>query len=264
MYPRLFELGPVSFPAYGLFAAVALIAGLALAMRLAARSGLRPDQIWNAGLLTVFVAAFSARLLLIAGHWHDFLQYPMVMLSIAVPRTPNTVLTRYALGAFFGLAYLSWRRIPWLPALDVVAPAFALGQGLLAIGCFFAGCDYGRPTTLPWGVTFHSRWALLWNGTPLGTSLHPVQLYLCVADFAILALLLVWFPRRKQPGEIAGIWLFLTGLAQFFLGFFLASDVPVLFHGTIGLSQALGFAMVVAGCILLLEQPRPPAVSVQA
>jgi phosphatidylglycerol:prolipoprotein diacylglycerol transferase len=264
VYPRLFELGPVSFPAYGLFAAVALIAGLGLAMRLAARSGLRTDQMWNAGLLTVFVAAFSERLLLIVGHWHDFLHYPLVMLSIAIPRTPDATLTRIALGAFAGLAYLSWKRIPWLRALDAAAPALALGQALLALGCFLAGCDYGRPTTLPWGVTFHSRWALLWNGTPLGIPLHPVQLYFCIADFAILALLLAWFPRRKQPGEVAGIWLFLAGLSQFFLGFFLASDVPVLFHGTIGLSQALGFAMVVGGCILLLEQARPPAASVQA
>jgi phosphatidylglycerol:prolipoprotein diacylglycerol transferase len=264
VYPRLFELGPVSFPAYGFFAAVALVGGLVLAMRLAARSGLRPDQIWNAGLLTIFVAAFSERLLLIAGHWHDFLRYPMVMLSIAVPRTLNTVLTRLALGAFVGLAYLSWKRIPWLPALDVVAPAFALGQALLAVGCFFAGCDYGRPTGLPWGVTFHSRWALLWNGTPLGIPLHPVQLYFCLVDLAILAVLLAWFPRRRQPGEIAGLWLFLAGLSQFFLGFFLASDVPVLFHATIGLSQALGFAMVIAGCILLLEQPERATPSAQA
>jgi phosphatidylglycerol:prolipoprotein diacylglycerol transferase len=259
VYPRLFTFGPVSFPTYGVFAAVALIAGLALAMRTAARRRVSPNAMWNFGLIAVMAAVLGSKLLLVAGHWHDFLSYPLLMLSVTVPQTVDSVLTELGLGISAGLLYMTLKRMPWLDTLDAATPAWTLGQAILMLGCFFAGCDYGRPTSVPWGVVFHSRWAALWNGTPLGVKLQPVQFYLFAVQLGLCLSLLWWLPRRRQPGEILGIWLLLFGLAEFFLNYYRGENRLFVFGGALSLTQAIDFCMVVLGALLLLEQ-RPARV----
>lgn len=262
MYPRLFQFGPFTLPTFGLFAAIALVAGLVLAMRCAARLRILPEAMWNLGLLSIFSGVVAVRLVLICGNWRDFLAYPLTMLSLTIPRTIDSVLIELTAGIFVGLLYMSWKRMPWLSTLDAAAPAWALGQAILLQGCFFAGCDYGRPTTVPWGVVFHSRWAVMWNGTPLGVRLHPVQLYLCAVELLLCLLLLWWLPRRRQPGELAGAWMLLSGLAQFFLDFYRGDNRLLIFSGSISLTQAIDFCLVIAGGLLLLERrqaiARPP------
>ncbi len=253
MYPRLFTLGPVTVPTYGVFAAIALLAGLALAMRTAARLRVNPDAVWNLGLVAVFAAALGSKLLLVAGHSHDFFSYPLLMLSITVPRTIDSVLTEIGLGLSAGLLYMTLKRMPWLDTFDAAAPGWALGQAILALGCFFAGCDYGRPTSLPVGVVFHSRWAALWNGTPLNVKLQPVQLYLFAVQLALCLLLLWRLPKRRQAGELAGAWMLMSGLTGFFLDFLLGDNRLMIFSGALSLTQAIDFCLVVIGALMLLE-----------
>ncbi|HET9100568.1 MAG TPA: prolipoprotein diacylglyceryl transferase family protein [Acidobacteriaceae bacterium] len=254
MYPRLFQFGPLTLPTYGLFAAIALLAGLTLATRTAVRLGISFDNMWSFCLATVLTGLLGNRLLFIAGNWHDFLSYPLVMLSIAVPRTVGSVLMEIALGATAGLLYMIVKRMPWQRTLDAAAPAWALGQALLALGCFFAGCDYGRPTTLPWGVIFHSRWAAMWNGTPLETRLQPVQLYAFAIQLALCLLLLWWLPRARQSGELAGAYLFASGLVDFFLESLRGQNRLLIFGGALSLAQAINCCMLIAGALLLLER----------
>lgn len=254
MYPRLFTLGPISFPSYGVFAAIALIAGLTLAMRTAARLRVSPNAMWNFSLITVMAAVLGSKLLLVTGHWRDFLSYPLLMLSVTIPQTVDSVLTELGLGISAGLLYMTLKRMPWLDTLDAAAPAWALGQAILMLGCFFAGCDYGRPTSVPWGVVFHSRWAALWNGTPLGVKLQPVQLYLFAVQLGLCLLLLWWLPRRRQPGELLGSWLLVFGLMEFSLNYYRGENRLLVLGGALSLTQAIDFCMVVLGALLLLEQ----------
>jgi phosphatidylglycerol:prolipoprotein diacylglycerol transferase len=103
--------------------------------------------------------------------------------------------------------------------LDALAPSLALGLGIASIGAFAGGSNFGTPTNLPWAVTYTSRLASLWNGAPLGIPLHPVQIYVALAELSIFSLLLVMIAKRKRwkvhAGEIMGAWLFLHGAASF-------------------------------------------------
>ena len=183
-----------------------------------------------------------------------------LILSLEIPQTIDSVLTELGLGISAGLAYMTWKKMPWLDTLDAAAPAWALAQAILALGCFFAGCDFGRPTSAPWGLVFHSRWAAMWNETPLDVRLQPVQLYLCAVQLALCLLLLWWLPRRRQPGELAGAWMLLAGMAEFFLSFYRADDRLLVLGGALLLTQAIDyFFLVVLGAVLLLEQ-RPARV----
>ena len=88
-----------------------------------------------------------------------------------------------------------------------------------ALGCFAAGCCWGKDHALPWAVTFHNpdAWAL--TGVPLEMPLHPSQLY----EFSTEALLfgfLYWrFGRKHEPGKIIGLYLVLSSVARFLIEF---------------------------------------------
>ena len=56
---------------------------------------------------------------------------------------------------------------------DVFAPGIALGHVIGRFGCLFAGCCFGRPTTVPWAITFHSEYAARNVGTPLNQPAPP-------------------------------------------------------------------------------------------
>ena len=98
---------------------------------------------------------------------------------------------------FFTIWYVRVQKLSFWKLADVLAPGVALGQSVGRLGCFSAGCDYGKPTTVPWGVVFTSTFAHEVTGVPLGVRLHPAQLYESLTTFAIFGLLLVVVPQEE-------------------------------------------------------------------
>ena len=268
MYPRLFQTGPLLIPTYGVAAAVALICGLLLAMRSARAIGVDPDAVWNLGLVAVCSAFLGSRLLLVAGNWRDFLRFPLLMLTAAPLNSGKVFYGGLVFGVAAGLLYSRRKGLPLLRVLDAFAPGFALGYGILMLGCLAGGSCYGMPTGKPWGITFHSRFAALWSGTPLGIPLQPTQIYEAGAEFLICALLL-WMLRqrsrtagRSQDGEVFGAWLFLGGAAHFIIEFYRADPGRgSLFSGLITLTQGIALIAIIEGGLLWMDRTsrRKPA-----
>ena len=118
--------------------------------------------------------------------------------------------------------YVRREKIPFLSAADVFAPGIALGHAFGRIGCFAAGCCYGRETHVPWAITFHNPWAAEFSGTPLNQPLHPTQLYEFVAE-AINFALLYWLCKRKKfEGQIIALYMIIYGTERFIFEFFRA------------------------------------------
>ena len=260
MHPLLFHLGRLAIPTYGVFTALALLIALAAAVWQARRSGLPADKVWNLGLIAILAALFGARLLLIAANLRTFHAHPFWILGLATIPGTWIVLGGAAIGLIAAVLYASAEGLPLLRTADVVAPGIALAFAINQIGAFCAGLAWGRPTTLPWGVTYRSVVAWLWYRTPLGDRLHPVQLYDAAASLLIFTLLL-WMPR-KRPGEIAGAWLFLYGLCRFFTEFFRGDES--LFVLGLTLSQVFAVLAVLAGGALWLRRAPQAALAVSS
>ncbi len=261
MYPLLFHFGRIAIPAYGVFTALALLAALALAIHEARRVDIRPDKVWNLGLIAILTALFGARLLVVAANLREFRAHPFWILGLTTLPGGWIALGGAAAGAAAAALYALAEGLPLLRTADVVAPGVALAFAVNRIGAFCAGLSWGTPTRLPWGVTYRSVVAYLWYRVPLGVRLHPVQLYDAAASLAILGLLL-WLGRRRgsasPDGEVAGAWLFLYGLCRFFLEFFRgdAAREPLL-GGALTLAQLLSTAAVLlGGALWLRRQPR--------
>lgn len=259
MYPRLFQLGHIAIPTYGIFAAIALIAALTLAMQAARRLSLDANKIWNLSLIGILTALLGSRLLLILFHLSDFLAHPFWMLGLVSVRRSGAFYGGVLLAICACLGYITATRLLLRRTLDCLAPAIALGLVINCLGAFAAGSDYGSPTSKPWGVIYKHGFATLWSGTPLGVRLHPVQLYEALIMLVLLAVLLFQLPRCTHDGDTAGTFLFVYGISLYFLDFYRGSRSFVL-HEAITTTQILAIGLTLAGAALWIRR-KPTAFS---
>lgn len=254
MYPLLFHLGRTAIPTYGVFTALALLAALAVLVGAARRGGLPADKAWNLGLTAILAALIGERLLLVAEYLKAFRAHPFWLLGLATISNDWIALGGVAIGAGAVLLYALAEGLPLLRTADAAAPAAAVAFAINRVGAFLGGAGWGTRTALPWGVVYRSEIAWIWYRTPLGMKLHPVQLYDAACSVGILALLW-WMARRGgvRAGEMAGAWLFLYGVARFFVAFF-RGDARRMFGGALTLAQALAVIAVVAGGMLWMAR----------
>ena len=136
---------------------------------------------------------------------------------------------------------------------DAAAPAIALGQSIGRLGCFAAGCDYGKSTDLPWAVTFTSEYAHRFVGVPIGIPLHPSQIYESMVTFGLFLFLLWTYQRRRFTGQIFCIYLFLYGVTRFGLEFFRGdADRGFVLNGLFSTSQFISLLIVPASIVIYL------------
>jgi phosphatidylglycerol:prolipoprotein diacylglycerol transferase len=251
MHPILFELGPFTIYTYGVLVATGVLLGLWYARHQATRAGLNPDKVWNLGIYMILSALLLAKLWLVASDWPFYAAHPHEIFSIATYQSGGTFYGG-VLGAFLMIAlYTYFQRMPFLSVLDTFAGALPLGHAIGRLGCFAAGCCYGRPTSVPWGVTFTNRAAELLIGTPLGIRLHPTQLYEAADEFLNFAFL-VWLAKRQRfRGQIVGAYFVLYGIGRGTIEFFRGDPGrTMIFHDAVSLMQLVSVALILAGAFL--------------
>jgi phosphatidylglycerol:prolipoprotein diacylglycerol transferase len=218
MYPEIFRIGNFPINTYGVLLALAFLAALLVAARLGARDGLPRERLFDLGLWLLLAAIVGSKVLLLAVE-PEYRAAPSRLLSLDFLRSG---------GVFYGgfltavlTAYFLVRRykLPWWRTADAFAPGIALGQAIGRQGCFAAGCCWGKPTTLPWGVRF-SELGHQGTGVPTDVHLHPTQLYESFAAFLFFALL-IWLHRRKTfDGQVLLTYGVLYGTTRFIIEFF--------------------------------------------
>jgi phosphatidylglycerol---prolipoprotein diacylglyceryl transferase len=249
VHPRLFQFGHVVLPTYGVLVAAGVIASLLVLLRITRFLFLDTDKVWNLALVAIVMTVAGARLLPVLVNLR---QYGVAALAINFSGDPRAWLGGIAMAVGACFFYARHKGLPIRRSADALAPSLALTSSIVSIGCLEAGCGYGTPTNVPWAVVFTSPYAA--QDAPLGIPLHPTQIYSSVAEFAIFALLLWLLHRPHHDGEIMGAWLFLAGIANFFLAFLRGDGGSAgLLGGLLTVDQAVAVAMVVLGGWLWLR-----------
>ena len=219
MYPRLFELGPITVYTYGLLLAAAYLLGLKLAMVRARARGLDANRVLDLGIYIIISALVGAKLLLLVTDFKTFTSNPRELLTLA--RSGGVFYGGLILAVTVALLYIRRVGLPLWTTTDVFAPGIALGHVVGRFGCLFAGCCFGKPTTMPWGITFKDPFAAANVGTPLGVPLHPTQLYEAGAELLILGILL-FSERKGRPFAGRTFWLYmlLYAISRFIIEFY--------------------------------------------
>jgi len=259
MFPRLLEIGSFSLATYGVLVALAMIVALFTVVRFARREGVDPERAWSLGIVCIFAAIVGAKLLLVLNEWDFYVHNPSALFSLNLLQSAGVFSGGVVAAVIAGLLYMRRQRMPILKTMDVFAPALALGHAIGRLGCFAAGCCYGKPTRLPWGVTFTNPLAAKLVGTPLGVPLHPTQIYEFLVELFNFGLLVWMFPRKKFDGQIFGTYLFLYGVARYFLEFLRGDpDRGSVLNGMMTTTQLISILMVIAGGLLWMKLPRQP------
>ena len=259
VHPVLFHIGAILIPSYGAVSALGVLLALVLAQRTARIVSLNAGQVWNLCILSLFAALVTQRLLLVAINLGDLRRHPQWILALAMVHHPLLAAAGALAGMGSALVYARTKRLPLSTTADALAAPLALGLAFEQIGALLAGSGYGLEAgagiTARWAVTYTDPLAARWSGTPLGIPLHPVQGYAALAFLVLSILLLVWLPRRRQRGDVAGIWLLGTGVAVFITELWRDSEGRgAMLGGALDGPQVAAILMVLAGGLVLWER----------
>ncbi len=261
MFPKIAELGPITLHSYGLLLATAFLLAIALTARLAEQKGVSRNRSWDLGFVIIVSAVLGAKVLMVLSDLEGFLNRPSRLISSEFWQAGG-VFYGGLIGAVAGTLLYSWRSrdLEFWTMADAAAPAIALGQSIGRLGCFAAGCDYGKSTDLPWAVTFTSEYAHRFVGVPIGIPLHPSQIYESMVTFGLFLFLLWTYQRRRFTGQVFCVYLFLYGVTRFGLEFFRGdSDRGFVLNGLFSTSQFISLLIVPASIGIYLYLRRGTA-----
>jgi phosphatidylglycerol:prolipoprotein diacylglycerol transferase len=256
MYPRLFELGPVTLYTYGILLAAAYLAGLKLAMVRASHRQLDQTRVLDLGIYIIISALIGAKLLLLLTDLQSYISNPAELLTLA--RSGGVFYGGLILAVVVALWYIRKVGLPLWTTCDVFAPGIALGHIIGRLGCFFAGCCYGKPTDVAWAITFTDPFAATNVGTPLNVPLHPTQLYEAGAEAVILALLLATESRgRRFPGRTFWLYMLLYAASRYVIEIYRGDPRGVV--GIFSTSQFISLVLAPLAVIMLVYLGRRTA-----
>jgi len=248
MLPKLITIGSFYIPTYGVLVALGFLAGLGITLRLARRAGLPPDKITNLAVYCAMAGIVGAKLFMFLFDLGDYMRDPGQIFTLETLQAAGVFHGGFLAAFIVAVLYMRRQHLPAFPAMDAFAPGVALGQAIGRLGCFAAGCCWGRECDLPWGVRFRSDAAA---PVPLDKTLHPVQLYESAADLLIFAILYRQFHRRHRPGTIIGLYLVLYSTARFAIEFFRVHEQALV--GPFSLTQWIALVLLGLGAGILLR-----------
>jgi len=259
MHPILLDFGSFTLYTYGVLLAAAYLLGLQFALTRARTRGLDRQRVMDLGIWIIVSALAGAKLMLLVTDFRQFTQSPRALLDLV--RSAGVFYGGLIGAVVVAFVYMRRYRMPLWTTTDVFAPGIALGHAVGRLGCLMAGCCFGRPTSLPWAITFHNPAASLNSDTPLGVPLHPTQLYEAGAELMILGVLL-WLERRGRPfpGRTFWSYMLLYAVSRFVIEFFRGDPRGTVLSHALSTSQfiaALGVLAALGIFVARRHQPRP-------
>src|SRR3989449_5356671 len=217
MYPVLFRIGNFPINTYGVFLALAFLCAILITVKLAERDGLPRQKIYDLSLWMLLASLIGSKILMFFTE-PEYRDHPLQLLSLDFLRSGG-VFYGGLLGAVLTGYFLMRRyKLPWWKTADACAPGIAIGNFFGRQGCFAAGCCWGKPTTLPWGVRFTELGHEI-TGVPTDVPLHPTQLYESFAMLIVFFFLLWLHKRRRFNGQVILFYGLLYSIVRFAIEF---------------------------------------------
>lgn len=218
MWPEIHNVLGLQFSLYDVMRGAAIAASLVLTVLLNRDQGISPRK-------TLLIAAVCVPVSVVAARFMNAIEYSSTWANIGAEFLRNSGSSIYGALTASLLSVAALTRvmhISTLRFLDSGAPAMAIGEAVSRVGCFCAGCCYGRTWNGPWSVVFPAysfatadqrNQGLLDSTSTHSLPVHPVQLY-GVILMSLLAWVLVWrFRKPHNDGLI--FFLFLIGYGAY-------------------------------------------------
>ncbi len=252
MCPVLFSIGEkYHVYGYGLMMVIGIISCFFFAYKRAKTYGIDQDVMMNGSMYGTILGLVGAKLMYWIVSFKDI---------VADLKEDPKNLIGYLTGGFvvyggliLGILVAVWyfklhKKGTVMDKLDLAVPSISLAQGFGRLGCFMAGCCYGRPVPAGawYGITFPYG-----GSAPAGVSLYPTQLMSSAADFLLCLLLWYLTTKEKFRGEIVSLFLILYSVGRFIIELF-RGDIERGYVGSLSTSQFIAIFIFAAGVALFL------------
>lgn len=242
MKNELIKIGSFTIYGYGLMIAIGVIMAYFVAEKRAESAGVKKESAFSLVMWCIVGGILGAKLLYIITEIKNIVENPKILLDI---RNGFVVYGGIIGGTFAGFLFAKHSKQLFMNIFDLAMPSVALGQAFGRIGCFLAGCCYGRETQSAFHIVFHdSRFA------PNNVPLIPTQLISSALDFLNFFALIFLAKRVKARGQVAALYFMFYSAGRFALEY-LRNDP----RGAVGIfstSQFIAIFLEIFGIILFL------------
>lgn len=241
MKNELLKIGPLTLYGYGFMIAIGVLAAWLVVEQRARKLQLACEHIFYFVLWCVLGGFASAKILFWITEWKEVIRNPLEMLS-----SDGFVVYGGIIGGILaGWIYCKVKKLNFLTYFDLMMPSIALAQGFGRIGCFLAGCCYGKEAYGRLSVIFTNS-----DYAPNNIPLIPTQIYSSILDFLHFFLLLYIARHKKAEGEVAACYLIFYSVGRFVLEFF-RGDLERGSIGVLSTSQFISIFTGIVGMVML-------------
>lgn len=232
----LFSIGKFTIHGYGLMIALGFVLALCYATWQCKKSGLDDDLFFNLGISVLLFGWLGGKILFCLVEFKDFIKSPLSVLGSEGFVVYGGIIS----GAITIYVFCKIKRLDFLRYIDVMVAAVAINQSLGRVGCFLAGCCYGRPTDSGIGVIFPEGCM-----APAGIKLLPTQLFSAAGDLALFIILFLIINNKKyKKGIPLSVYLMGYAIGRFVIECF-RSDA----RGSVGVLSTSQFISLFSGVI---------------
>ncbi len=231
------QLGSLTLHVYGIMTAIGYLSAFLISERRGKKMGMDTDILYGIFWCAVLGGSAGSRLLYYIVSFRDILKDPSILWNF---QNGWVVYGGIIGGVLASMVYCRYKKADFVRYLDLVIPAVAFAQGCGRIGCFFAGCCYGRETD----SIFHIQY---WQSeyAPNGVKLIPTQIYSSIGDFALAFLLMAYAKREPKKGKVAAGYGILYSIGRFVIEMFRNDHRGAL--GALSTSQMISIVILVLG-----------------
>ena len=250
MHPVLFHIGNFTIYSYGVLVAIGFAAGITWAYFNARRQGLDSNKILDLSFYIVLAAIVGSRLFYVLIEYQDYLKNPLRIFKVW-----EGGLVFYGgliLAGITGAWYILRYRLPHWKVMDIFAPGIALGHAIGRIGCFCAGCCYGKVCHCSFGVVFRDPHSLARLGIPL----YPTQLISSAMLFVIFFTLVFIEHHKKFDGQVFWFYVLIYAVARFGIEFLRGDPRGFTIPGLISTSQGISLVLIPVSIYFLIRLKR--------
>jgi phosphatidylglycerol:prolipoprotein diacylglycerol transferase len=250
MHPILFAFWNFTIHTYGFFVAVAFVAAifyLSYSIKKPKEEIISQNDLYSLAMYIMIFGVAGARIFFVFTNLNEFILYPLSIFKIW-----QGGLVYY--GGFiaviiFVYAYAKRKKILLFKLCDFFVPALALGHALGRIGCFFAGCCYGKESSLPWAVIFINEHSLAVRGKPL----HPTQLYEAFANLLLFIFLHFYSKKKRRSGVSFAVYTISYAVLRFIIEFFRSDYRGAQYFG-FSVSQIISVFLFTIGVFIICRK----------
>lgn len=234
----------ISIYSYGVMIALGVLVSFYVALRKVSKFGIDPDQLSNLFIFVILAAFVGGKLFYFMEDTERYANDPSQLLNIK-----GGGFVFYG-SLIFAVPTIVWwlkrKTIPVRPFLDVLAFVGPIVHSFGRVGCFLAGCCYGKTCDNVLGVTYTHADSL---AKPLHTALYPTQLFDIAVNLVILLVVVLMERKKAFEGQLFLFYLMAYAVGRSIVEIYRGDEARGFVFGGL-LSHSQFIALLIIACCL--------------